>query len=153
MRLAGWIAACLLVVSVASCKFQEVSISEVKSMKVKNVTKDGVTLDIAVAVKNPNTFKVKVTKADLDIWVSGKDLGTTKLQKTVVIPKESNTVHHIIVETKLKKLAGGALASLIPLFSSGSVNVKAKGFVKAKALGIGKKFDVDMEERVNPGRF
>lgn len=128
--------------------FDEVDMTGIKNVSIKNATAKTVVLDITVGINNPNNRNFKITRAKLDVEIDGKPVGIAKLMKKVKIHKNSHQDYHILLECQTEStvlLGFNALASLI---SSKSMSVNAKGKVKACSGIYFKTFDVDIREQL-----
>jgi LEA14-like dessication related protein len=147
-RINALLALMLLLTSVMmnSCaSYQEVEFVGVRGVEVEDMTAKEIRVRVSIQVKNPNNFKIKITKSDLDLFLGGKALGKAEIGERIVLPKQSNEVHTFTISTDLSKL-GGMLGVGAMMLGGGSKTFRVKGWVKAKAFGVGKKFPVDFKE-------
>lgn len=139
----------LLVFLSASCiTYKDVELKGTNGFNVDSFSKEEVRLRLTVTVENPNNYNIKVKKGDLDLFVSGKKAGKAKLAESIVLRKNETADYDVVVITSLKELGSGGLMTLAGGALSGSIPIRVKGWVKAKAFGIGKKFEIDERENV-----
>ena len=50
-------------------EYQDVEIKEIQSVQLDGMKEDKLNFSIDIALYNPNAYKVKVTKADLDVSI------------------------------------------------------------------------------------
>lgn len=112
-------------------------------VKVEKFSKDEIRLRLVATVGNPNNYNIKIKKTDLDVFVSGKEIGKACIEDAVVLKKNSTQTYEVIVITNLKKSGGGLMALAGSALLSGKAEVRAKGYVKAGAFGISKKVKLD----------
>lgn len=117
----------------------------------RNNEEKKVQLEIGLEVFNPNPYKMKVLEYDLDVFVNGKPLGKVAERRISVMQKEDDSQVTFGVRTDLKKVLGGIgglVGGLISGLVSGEkeVDVRVKGYVKARARGIDRKVPVDFEK-------
>lgn len=143
----------LVTISISSCKIQEPEVSEVHSFKVDEFNKDEVKFRFVVDVENPNWFRIKIKKSNIDLYVSGSKVGKAKIKDKIVIKGKSSDSHTVYVVTDISGMSKRTLLKLAKTAMSGKAEVEAKGWVKAKALGIPKKVDVDLKEDLDLGSF
>lgn len=140
----------LLSLLLTSCfTYEDVDVKGIEDVKVKNFSKSGIEVDIAVHLVNPNNYKITVTGSDLDVFIGGKSMGKARIKNRVVLPKKSDKVQHITVVADFKDMASVGLPGLLSIFSGGSLQLGIKGDIKGKAMMITRKFPVDFTERVS----
>lgn len=149
LKIARFLSITLVLLHLSSCQtYREVEMLGVEGYEVESFDTSGAVIKISVRVKNPNGYKIKITNSDLDLSLNGRSAGKAEIDKKIVLPKRSDMVHTFKVKANFKQLAGG-FTSLIGIMTSGKAKVKVEGWVKAKALGIGRKVDVDFNESVS----
>ena len=147
LKISLFIAPILLVIS--SClSYEEVKIVKFAGMDVKQMSMQGVTVDVNVQVSNPNNYKISVVKTNLTIWLNGKDLGKANIKGNLVLPKNSNEVHKITITLKGSQLKS-AMPSMLSAALGGQMKMQLKGTITAKARMLRKKIDVDFTDGVS----
>lgn len=139
----------ILITFLSSCEYKEVQFGDIEGVKVKEITKSNVSLELMIPINNPNNFKFKVTNIDLDINLNGTDLGKVKELKNIKIPANSNETHTFVVEVEFSKVLAGSLNILGSLMKKDKAKVKLKGKIKVKAFMLGKTIDVNLDKPVN----
>lgn len=137
-----------VVLGASSCSYQDVVMQELADVGLSEVTNEKVRIDIQAKIENPNNYPITIVSSDLDIYISGKRIGNTALDKKVKLPKKSSEIHTVSLETDLKSLKKGLLPSLFSALTDQSLTVRLKGKIKARVIIVGKKFDVDYSEKV-----
>jgi LEA14-like dessication related protein len=133
-------------ITMSSClTYQEVEFVGMKGVEVEDMSTKEIKVRVSIQVKNPNNYKIKITKSDLDLFLGGKALGKAVIGERIILPKNSNETHTFTISTDLSKL-GGMLGVGAMMLGGGSKTFRVKGWVKAKAFGVGKKFPVDFKE-------
>jgi len=138
------IAPILLVIS-ACFSYEEVTIVEFAVVDFKELSADGITVDISAQIRNPNNYKITVVKTNLLLSLNGINLGKANVRSKLVLPKNSNEVHKITVTLKGSQLET-ALPSILLSALGGQMNMRIKGTVTAKARLLRKKIDVDFTD-------
>lgn len=133
----------------SSCKIQEPEFKGVNDVSVGSFESEKIEITINVKLDNPNNFKIKVIKANLDLLVGGNEAGVAHLDKKVIIKKKTEDNYDIIISTDKDQLMSAGLKAVIPSLATGKVTVKVKGWVKGRVWGIGKKIDVEFKENVD----
>lgn len=151
MRIIGTILCTLLL---SSCfTYKEVEFNGTSDFNVENISKKQLDFSFNANIYNPNDYKIKVRSNDLDVLISDKKVGTAKIQKRVVIKKQTSDDYRVHVQADMKKFAGGGLKSIIRTLSGGSINLRIRGIIKARARGLGRKIEVDETKRINPSQL
>ena len=126
-----------------SCNYENVYVEDITNVKIHKLDKDGISFTANLKVSNPNAYKIKITSTDADLFLDGRKAGKAKLENNIVIPANFNDV----IEAKVRTDFEGGSLQLIPIILgaalSKSVNIQAKGTIKAKSFIIGQKFDFD----------
>lgn len=127
----------------ASCNYDDVEVKDVRQLKIDKLDKEGISLRATLWVENPNNYRIKVTRTDADLYLSGKHAGNAKLLNTIVVPSNYKGTIEANIRTDFDQ---GSLAILPVLVSAGlqrKVDVRAKGKLRAKSFIIGHTFDFD----------
>jgi LEA14-like dessication related protein len=141
----------LILVSLESClvlkdlEFKGISRHKIEEFSLNN----GIKLQLGVQLANPNWFAIKANGGKVNIKINEINLGEFKLTKPVKIPKKSDGVLEIGIESKIKNLIGGGILSIFSLASSGGkLKIEMEGFVRGSAFGISKKVKVSTIEYI-----
>ncbi len=130
----------------ASC-YKNITVGKIEGVKINKISQQGVSLEIAVPIKNPNFYKIKIKKADLKIFLNDFELGKIKKVYSFVIPKKSNQVHKLKVDIEVSNFMTGLFA-LMSSLSKRKIKIKINGKIKAKASIFSKSIKVDEESNV-----
>ncbi len=140
----------LLSILMLSCNaYKEVEMIRVGDYSVGNMTNEKVAINLNMEVNNPNSYNIRIKKSTLDLYLEGKKVGETQMTNDIVLKKKTQAVYPFTIEANYKDIAGAAMKSVSSLFGKKEVTLGIKGRVKAKALGIGKKFDLDVQEKIS----
>lgn len=143
------IASFISIFSLSSCfEYEDVKFNGVKDFKLTNNKEENLLIKLDLEVYNPNKYKITIKPAILDVYVNGKYAGKTKMKDKIVLEKQKKGIYPLYLKAKTKDILG-ALTGSLGSFLSGKINIGIKGKVKAKVYGIGKKFDLDEEQRVS----
>lgn len=129
--------------------YKDVEVLEIQNLEILNMSDDVVEIMLEVEVENPNSFKVKLIDADIDVFLNEKDMGKLKLGDTVILPKKSKSVQKLKILADAEKIQKNILSNALSFLFAKSADLKAQGTVKGKALGIGKKVDINFERKID----
>ena len=141
----------LLVLSLTlfSCfKYEDVQLIKVANIRLNNISTKKIEIGIDMQIVNPNNYKISIVDSDLELYIKGKKIGMAHVTDKIELPKKSDQIHKIGIETDLKDMLSGAIPVLLSLVLDDSIELQVKGEIKAKAKAISKSFPVDFTERV-----
>jgi LEA14-like dessication related protein len=130
-----------------SCTIREVEIGKIEGVSLKEVTKEHVTLELMVPVKNNNNFSFTISDVNLDLTISNVDLGKVKKATKLKIPANSNAVQTMEFDVKFSKLASNPLTLLSSILKN-KVDLKANGYIKVRKFLFTKKYLVNENQKV-----
>ena len=130
-----------------SCTIREVEIGKIEGVSLKDVTKDHVTLELMVPIKNNNNFAFTISDVNLDLTLSNVSLGKVKKATKLKIPANSNAIQTMEFDIKFSKLADNPLSLLTSVLKN-KVDLKATGYIKVRKCLLWKKFDVNENQSV-----
>lgn len=132
-----------------SCSYEEVELVQVNSVDFNEFGEKGISITANVQISNPNNYNVNIVDSDIDLFLANQPAGKAKLVEKVTIPGNSNMVHQIHFDADLSE----GKTNLIPVFLtavlSNSINVEAKGYVKARTFIFSKKIEFSHKEKVD----
>tara|TARA_Y100000589_G_C27086035_1_gene601813 strand:- start:568 stop:1032 length:465 start_codon:yes stop_codon:yes gene_type:complete len=141
----------LVAISLESCLlFKDLEFRGISNHKIEEISfKNGLKLSLGVQLKNPNWFKIKAKGGEINVRVNEISLGKFQIAKSVNIPKKSDGIIEIGIESKLKNLIGGGLLSLVSMATKGGrLKLELDGYVHASALGLSKRVKVSTIEYI-----
>lgn len=139
----------VFLLSFSSCSYEEVTITNIKHVKLLEFSKKGLVVESEIRIKNPNGFKLSVVDSEFDVYVKGSKLAKASFDNDINIPKNSEEYHTVIMRSDYEDFADGALVKMLGLtMGSREVDFKVDGFITGKAFFIKKKVHVSHEEKV-----
>ncbi len=136
-----------------SCSgFKELSVSDIQSLNVQNIDSKSATFKVGVTIKNPNSFKIKVTAGELNVKLGKKEIGKALLKNKIVIPAKSEKTHEFEISTDLSTLGLAAIPMITELIKSKKTSVTLDGYVKGRALFITRKIDIKRTDTIDIGK-
>ncbi len=143
----------IAIICFSSCgSIQPLSVSKVENVKLRSFTKNSASLEVTFVIKNPNRYRFKITDNNFTVFLNKAEMGTAKVKKRIVIPKKSEDSYTFIIDTQFSRLAMSSIPSLLNMFANKQVELKLIGDVKVKTLGVGKRFPLEIVEKVSIGK-
>lgn len=135
--------------ALTSCgMYKEVEVLEVERFDVHEFSADIVSADVVLKVSNPNGYKIKLVDSDIDLKLNGSKMGKLHLREKLVLPRKDTTVQTLRVTADLAAMEGDFLSNTLSLLFKKTALIEADGYVKGRALFIGKKVPIDFEEEI-----
>ncbi len=128
--------------------YKEVKIVGIKDVQVEKISQEGIKAKIFLQINNPNDYKISVVDSDLDLYLNGVKMGKAILKDKIKLNKTSDEIYGFRVETSFKEAGITSLPALMAAFTGGTIQVRAKGNIKARAYMVSKKVDMDFSEMV-----
>lgn len=139
----------LFTLGLTSCNFyKEVEVLEVTNIEVKEFNKDVVSADISLKISNPNKYKLKLVDSDIDLFLNGKKMGKMILREPLELPKNDTTIQVLSMKAEVTEFSNDFIANTLSLLFAKTAELKAVGYVKGKAMGIGRKVKVDFTKDI-----
>lgn len=129
--------------------YEDVEFRKVQSVNFNRTAGDELLITMGVELFNPNGYKIKVVKSDLDLVIGGTSAGKAQLKKKVIIQKRKEGTYDVIIQADQKAIGKALLSSGLGALFTGKVQVGVKGWVKGRVFIFGKKFDVDFKQSVD----
>lgn len=122
----------LVLISFSSCKmFKKPSIERVHDIRVVSIDPDKSVINVSVIVQNPNSFKMRVDKLNMEILDKNRArVGNATLTKEVEIPKRAsmNLDFSVVLDTRPVVKMVSSIDQKVQFFVTGKGRGKAIGF-------------------------
>ena len=122
----------LVLISFSSCKmFKKPSIERVHDIRVVSIDPDKSVINVSVIVHNPNSFKMRVDKLNMEILDKNRArVGNATLTKEVEIPKRAslNLDFSVVLDTRPVVKMVSSIDQKVQFFVTGKGRGKAIGF-------------------------
>ena len=139
-------------ITFTSCtEFKEVTFSGVEGVKVTSLSQQGIEALITVKIKNPNKFSFTVYKSEMDVTVSGINLGKAYISDNVKINRNSEELYTFKINSGFSQLSLMQLPKLLSIAASKTLQVNIKGNLKGGKLFVKRSFPVDVTQNVPLG--
>ncbi len=129
----------MIMLSLSACNFfKKPAVEKIRDLQVVSISPDKSILNLSLIVSNPNCYKLKVNKLNIELLNKDRGkVGTASLAKEVIIPKNSSVNLDFKVELDTRPV--------VKMVSSldQTVQFYIIGQGHGKALGLGKNFSFD----------
>ncbi|NNE56243.1 MAG: LEA type 2 family protein [Flavobacteriales bacterium] len=149
MRQIQWITLALALALSSCSMYKEVEVQDITDVRVMEFSEEKVSAEVDLKVKNPNWYGVKLVKSEVYLELNGAHVGDMKLQEKVKIPRKAVSYHTLKVIAEYEDVSGSFLQNFLTLIFNPVVKMKAEGYIKGRALIIGKKVPILVEEDIN----
>ncbi len=123
-------------VGLTGCLYQDLEVLEVEAFSDLSFSLQGMQAQMNVDVFNPNPYAVKVTGADVKLYVDEAVVGDVTLKETTTIRPEARATVPLHVRTREGALREVLKHDLMNLIRGTDVPFTAKGEVTGKAFGL-----------------
>lgn len=137
--------AVIVLISVTSC-IDEPEFRGASNFKIDEFNQDHILFNVDISVFNPNGFALKVRKSTFDLYINDVYIGEAKLLDKYKMKSKTTTLGNVPVEVKLGQ---GVIFQLMRFIKDDSVKLRLNGKLKASALCIPNKQDIDQTKTVN----
>ncbi|MEN6444935.1 MAG: hypothetical protein ABFC98_02690 [Candidatus Cloacimonas sp.] len=140
----------LLLISLCSCQlFKSPTVTKIQDVKIVSITPDLSTVKISLMVNNPNCYKLKLDKLNVELLNKDRQkVGTATLQNMVEIPKKSGICLDFTVELETRPVVKmvSSLDQKVPFFITGKGHGKIMGM--SKTFNFDEPYELDMKEEL-----
>jgi len=140
------------VIFLSSCfQIEDVEIKEIKSVKLLELSQDGLVVESEIRIKNPNRYDIEVVESDFNVKVNQRAIGDAQIISKLSIPGNSSEFHTLKLKSTPKDLTASAIPSLIAITAGGAdeLDFEVDGFIVGKVWVFKKKVDVDHKGKVD----
>jgi len=134
---------------VSSCTFKDIELVEMNNFKIIEFSEKKAQAEVVLTLKNSNNFAVTLSKVDVELMVNDSDVGKIKLDEKIRFPKNSTTTKSFIINGDYDKIQKNLMGNAFSIMLSKKIKLSGKGYVKGKAMMVGKKVDVDFNKTMN----
>ncbi|MFN7013885.1 MAG: LEA type 2 family protein, partial [Bacteroidia bacterium] len=125
---------------------------DIQNLNLQNIDNKGATFKVGVTIKNPNSFKIRVTAGELNVKLGNRDIGKASLKNKIIIPAKSEKIHEFEISTDLSTLGLAAIPMIAELIKSKKTSITLDGYVKGRALFINRKIDIKRTDTIDIGK-
>ena len=138
----------------SSCMtYQDIEFKKVNSYSMGQVKNGRVNFIMNVRVFNPNWYKIKIVKGEMDLSLGGNDAGQAYLTEKIKLKGKEERDYDIIVEADFQQLTKAVLAAGLSVLITKTAVFRMKGWIKGRVFVFGKKFPVEFKENIDLNQF
>jgi len=115
----------------------------VSNLKIDHVNKEKLSFNLDISTFNPNNYKLKVRKSSFNLYLY---VGEAFLLKKYKMNKNTTTLDNVPIEILLEK---GVMIKLMKIAMGGTVKLRMKGILKASALGLPVRREIDQTKDID----
>jgi len=104
----------------------------VQNFKLQRVGLAQTALSMDISLYNPNSYSLKLKKADVDVFINDNHLGKMMVKGPYTITRLDTFILPVILDVDLKNV----LPNVLQLVFNSDVDIKLKGTIKAGRHGI-----------------
>ena len=133
------------VLAIGGCKsFDPVEIGEPQDLRVASFSGKELNLEIFVPIKNPNLYRINVTKITATAYINGSKAGRIINREKIKLPSNSDKVHKLELGVNFSDLLTSGL-SVMEIMREGKVRVSIKGTLTAQSFLYKKEIPFERE--------
>lgn len=111
--------------------------TELLNIKLPVVTKELVTIDFTIRIKNKSSIEATLKKLHADIYINNQNVGFVKNKQEFVIPAKGSNDLPFSLTFASKLVYDTAVGALISLIKSQDITYQLVGYVQLSSGGIG----------------
>lgn len=126
--------------------YQDITLRNVRNIKVESVSGELAKLKADVNLHNPNNVRVRLKKIRVDVFVDGKKSAVTDQKLKSTIKAKSDFTVPLEMMISLKEL--GLLDTILSLIGGKRYQLHYQGYIRLKIRGVPVKVPVDYKDEV-----
>jgi LEA14-like dessication related protein len=130
-------------IALSSCSVEDPQFRGIENIQVLDASRKAIKVRAEARMFNPNGFNITIQEANVAVQVNGINIGEVTETEEKVVDSKSEFVIPFVISVPVSAISDNPLSGLFNLAMGKPIEVKYNGFVKAKALGISKKVNLD----------
>lgn len=151
MRLFKFVLPFVFILGLGACvNYEEVEITNIKSIRLVELTDRELQVETEVEIENPNSFEITLVESSFQVIVEDEAIGTASILDKVTVAGNSKEYYKLLLNSSLEDLEQNAMTNLLAITASGKENIKFKidGYIVGKALFNKRKVHISREGEV-----
>ena len=142
----------IALLSVTGCKtYESLEVGKPTNLKVKSLSENTVDLTLELPIRNPNIYRIKVTRIEGSAFINDKKAGDIKSTEKVKLPANSDKTHEVMLRVDYSDLLSGGM-SFMSILKDGEVTLSLKGSLTAKSFLYKKELDFNRKSTLDLSR-
>ncbi|MGM0530141.1 MAG: LEA type 2 family protein [Bacteroidota bacterium] len=134
------------------CKtYEPLEVGEPRNLKVKALSESTVDLSLELPIRNPNIFRINVTRVEGSAFINDKKAGEIESTEKLKLPANSDKTHDVLLTVDYSDLLSSGM-SVTSILKSGEVTLAIKGSLTAKSFLYRKELDFNRKSTLNLSR-
>lgn len=137
-----------IIISLGSCKTSDkIKIGDIQKVEMAGMAGSSIFLDVTLPIENSSNTTFRIVNMFLKLKANGEYIGDITNTKDIKILKHSELVYTIRLKLKIEGLFG--IFNAAKLLNGKNVYMEFSGEVKAKALGMTKRIEINEAKQIN----
>ena len=120
----------------------------VSNFKIDNINREKISFNLDVSAFNPNWHGLKVRKSNFNLYLNDQYVGKAFLLQKYKMKRNTTTLNNVPVEILIEP---GIMMKLMKIALGGTVKLRLEGTLKASALGIPVRKELDQTRDFDMG--
>lgn len=139
--------------TLTSCiNYEEVKLTEVRDVKIVNITNNQIETKFRVVINNPNAFDINIDDTDLDFYLNEQKLGKADLIDKFKIQNNSEKEYEFRVKVDATDAISASLNNVFKVLAKG-LQLKVSGTITTHTFIFKRKIPVEVERNLGIGDF
>jgi len=123
----------ILLLTGACASFQPVEVGEPSNLEVSSLSGSKVHLKISLPIKNPNIYRIKVTRIRADAFINESKAGEITSTEKISLPARSDELHRLKLDVNFSDLLDSGI-SVIEIMRKGKLDMKIQGSLTTRSF-------------------
>ena len=134
------------------CKtYEPLEVGEPTNLKVKALSENTVDLSLELPIRNPNIYRIKVTRIEGAAFINDKKAGEIENKENVKLPANSDKRHEVMLKVDYSDLLSSGM-SVMNILKDGKVTLSLKGSLTAKSFLYRKELNFNRKSTLDLSR-
>lgn len=142
----------LALLGLAGCKsYKPLEVGKPKNLKVNALSESSVNLSLELPIRNPNVYRIKVTRVEGSAFINEKKAGEIKSREKLKLPANSDKIHKVSLIVDYSDLFSSGM-SFMNILKEGEVTLAIKGTLTAKSFLYKKELEFNRKRTLGINR-
>jgi len=142
----------IVLLGLFGCKtYKPLEVGNPTNLKIEALSANEVDFSIELPIRNPNIYKIKVTKIEGMAFINDKKAGEIQSNETIKLPANSDKIHEFSLKVDYSDILSSGM-SFLNIIRSGEVKLSINGELVAKSFLYRKELQFDSQRIVKLAR-